>query len=56
MIDTRMSSDTYFSADANTADKPPAADKFHRGTFIDLQINNITLTVEKIFATIIKIK
>lgn len=48
MIDTKMSPATYFSDAANTATVPPANDKFQGGKFISLELNEITLTVEKI--------
>lgn len=48
VIDTRMSASTFFSSAANTATSPPAGDRFHRGKFCDIDIDEITLTIEKI--------
>ena len=48
LIDTQMSADQYFSHETDTAALPPAADKFANGRFLNFEINDVTLNIEKV--------
>ena len=48
MIDTKINDETYFAETTNTATLPPVGDKFGKGKWINLEINDITLNMEKV--------
>ena len=48
MIDSRMQHAMFFSDAANGTSSPPTADKFLKGKFVDIEINDITLDIEKV--------
>ena len=48
MIDTKMDDQIFFAETGNDGTNPPANDKFGKGKWISLEINDITLNMEKV--------